>query len=184
MRNVCSRPLSLRRRTVVPNDASVLSAGGLTSSALDRRARQYRTSLRADAAACLIAVVDRSPVGRLEANESAFDRPQTFRCDEVSMRRYRTIGKVRRLVVGFLDEGAAHCVLPVLHRSSPSRVQNRTNSESDQYCCRAFGGTTASVTSAIPEKPNARAPAGVRSITRPGTNGPRSLMRTSAVRPF
>ena len=36
--------------------------------------------------------------------------------------------------------------------------------------------TTASVTGASPEKPSARAPAGVRSITRPRTNGPRSLM--------
>jgi hypothetical protein len=34
------------------------------------------------------------------------------------------------------------------------------------------------------EKPKARAPAGVRSITRPRTNGPRSLIRTVMLRPL
>src|SRR5215510_8462044 len=38
---------------------------------------------------------------------------------------------------------------------------------------------TESVTGASPEKPSARAPAGVRSITRPRTNGPRSLILTT-----
>src|SRR5688572_17945416 len=39
--------------------------------------------------------------------------------------------------------------------------------------------TTESETGARPDIPIARAPAGVRSITRPRTNGPRSLMRTT-----
>ena len=34
------------------------------------------------------------------------------------------------------------------------------------------------VTGVSPEKPSARAPAGVRSMIRPRTNGPRSLIRT------
>jgi hypothetical protein len=37
---LCSRPSSLRRVTVVPKDALLLSAGGLTNSALARRALQ------------------------------------------------------------------------------------------------------------------------------------------------
>src|SRR5206468_3505288 len=37
---------------------------------------------------------------------------------------------------------------------------------------------TVNVKGARPEKPIARAAAGVRSITRPRTNGPRSLIRT------
>src|ERR1041384_2826252 len=39
--------------------------------------------------------------------------------------------------------------------------------------------TTARLTGARPDIPIARAPAGVRSITRPRTNGPRSLIRTT-----
>jgi hypothetical protein len=34
---LCSRPLSLRRLTVMPKDAVLLSAGGLTTSALAPR---------------------------------------------------------------------------------------------------------------------------------------------------
>ena len=39
-------------------------------------------------------------------------------------------------------------------------------------------------TGARPEKPKTRAPAGVTSITRPRTNGPRSLIRTVTLRPL
>ena len=42
----------------------------------------------------------------------------------------------------------------------------------------------ATFTGARPEKPKARARAGVRSITRPRTNGPRSLIRTVTLRPL
>ena len=44
--------------------------------------------------------------------------------------------------------------------------------------------TTVSVTGARPEKPSARAAADVTSITRPRTNGPRSLIRTTTERPL
>jgi hypothetical protein len=40
------------------------------------------------------------------------------------------------------------------------------------------------VTGASPEKPSARAPAGVRSMMRPRTNGPRSLIVTQIERLF
>lgn len=43
---------------------------------------------------------------------------------------------------------------------------------------------TSTVTGAKPEKPSARAAAGERSIIRPGTNGPRSLMRMITLRPL
>jgi hypothetical protein len=54
----------------------------------------------------------------------------------------------------------------------------------NHFCLRSFGGTTASVTSAIPEKSNARAPAGVKSITRPGTNGPSGRFDCSSLAPL
>lgn len=44
--------------------------------------------------------------------------------------------------------------------------------------------TTSSVTGATPEKPNRRAAVGVTSMTRPRTNGPRSLIRTTTERPL
>ena len=40
------------------------------------------------------------------------------------------------------------------------------------------------MTGASPEKPSARAAAGVTSITRPRTNGPRSLIRTTTEWPL
>ena len=43
---------------------------------------------------------------------------------------------------------------------------------------------TVRLTGATPENPSWLAPAAVRSITRPGTNGPRSLMRTVIERPL
>ena len=43
---------------------------------------------------------------------------------------------------------------------------------------------TSTVTGARPEKPNARAAAGITSMIRPGTNGPRSLIRTTTERPL
>ena len=50
--------------------------------------------------------------------------------------------------------------------------------------CQPRWSMTSSVTGARPEKPNARAAAGVTSMTRPRTNGPRSLIRTTTERPL
>ena len=47
-----------------------------------------------------------------------------------------------------------------------------------------WGLMTSIVTGARPEKPNARAAAGITSMIRPGTNGPRSLIRTTTARPL
>ena len=47
-----------------------------------------------------------------------------------------------------------------------------------------WGSMTSIVTGASPEKPNARAAAGITSMIRPGTNGPRSLIRTTTARPL
>jgi hypothetical protein len=47
--------------------------------------------------------------------------------------------------------------------------------------CQPRRSMTSSVTGARPEKPNARAAAGVTSMTRPRTNGPRSLIRTTPI---
>jgi hypothetical protein len=53
------------------------------------------------------------------------------------------------------------------------------------YCWPGLAALTiSSDTFARPDIPRARAAAGVRSITRPRTNGPRSFMRTKAARPF
>jgi hypothetical protein len=55
-------------------------------------------------------------------------------------------------------------------------------------CVRALRripvASVSTVTCASPEKPSARAPAGVRSMMRPRTNGPRSLIVTTIERPF
>jgi hypothetical protein len=48
----------------------------------------------------------------------------------------------------------------------------------------AVAEARSSVTGARPENPRARAPAGVRSMTRPRMKGPRSLMRTTTLLPL
>jgi len=56
--------------------------------------------------------------------------------------------------------------------------------ERDPLECKAASPMTEIWTGANPERPIARAPAGVRSIIRPGTKGPRSEMRTMTFLPF
>ena len=57
-------------------------------------------------------------VRRLETAESGLDGRKPCFGHEIAVRRYRPVRKFGRVVLGFLDERAAHFGLPVLHRSS------------------------------------------------------------------
>src|SRR5450759_3245273 len=66
-----------------------------------------------------------------------------------------------------------------VHRHRCVAHQRRKSEHHILKSCQPRRPMTSSVTDAKPEKPNARAAAGVTSMTRPRTNGPRSLIRTT-----
>jgi len=57
-------------------------------------------------------------VRRLETAESGLDGSKPGFGHEIAVRRYQPVRKFGRIVLGFLDERAAHCGLSVLHRSA------------------------------------------------------------------
>jgi hypothetical protein len=63
-------------------------------------------------------------------------------------------------------------------------LRPRNDSALTRWVIQLRRPTISRVTDAKPEKPNTRAAAGVTSMTRPATNGPRSLIRTITERPL
>jgi hypothetical protein len=99
---------------VMPNTV-LLSAGGLSSSALARRALQYRTFPQSSGGGFPVAFVCCGAVRRLETAESGLNGGESRFGHKIAVRRYLPVGKFGLVVLVFSDEGTVHCGLPVLH---------------------------------------------------------------------
>jgi hypothetical protein len=73
---------------------------------------------------------------------------------------------------------------PLLRRARPGRLHILERSLSKSASLASTQSPTERVTCAVPPMPMARAAALERSIVRPLTNGPRSLIRTKTDLPF
>jgi hypothetical protein len=105
---ICSRPSSLRRVTVISRGGVALVLWRVD----DLRAGAPRPPIRKlshSRCSCLsVALVRRSTVRRLETVSAASMPGKASFGHKIAVRRYRSVRKPSPIVLGFLDEGAAH----------------------------------------------------------------------------
>ena len=108
MRNVCSRPSSLRTVTVMPKE---------TTPAVGRRPDNFRTCSsptpitdfpQRGGGSLRIAFVDRSPIRRFKTVDRGFNRREPISRYEIAVAQCRPIGKFFGAGVRFFHKGAAH----------------------------------------------------------------------------
>jgi hypothetical protein len=100
----------------MPKDAVLLSARGF-----DFRTRAPRSPVtdfaRSRSSGSRVASVCCGAVHRLETAESGLNGRKPRFGHNIAVRRYRPVRKIGFVVLAFFDERAAHCGLPVSHRS-------------------------------------------------------------------